>query len=166
MIFTYYLHKFNPVDLNYIYLVKVNNDILEIDINLHNYSNYIFIKNENTVYEKYYKAIKIYKYSKNFNKYSNLGDIKKINVTDYIKNRCNTKKIINSGILYTPCNQTEFDKYYYLNNIKNDNSRLFNYIYKKIISFYKDEYIKRVKTIKKNIKILNIYNKLYKESIV
>lgn len=154
MIFNYFLHKLNPDNLTYNYLIKIYNETLTFEINLNNYPNYIFLNNTPKD-NNYYKIVNNIK-NKNI-KY-NLGDIELINVEKYITNLNNN--IIKNNIHYRKCNQTELDKYFYLNNIKNDNSKLFKYIYYQIILFYKKEYT----NILKNENIIK--NKSYKESIV
>ena len=154
MIFDYYLYKLNDDNFTYTYLVKIDNDIMELDIDLSKFTNYIFIQNYQKTNERYYKIHKFYNfnYKKNLknNKildkkiYLNLGDVRKLNIEKYIKNRSNTKQIVYDGVLYKICNQIDLDKYYYLNNIKNDNSKLFKYIYDQIILFYKNQYKKKL----------------------
>lgn len=161
MIINYLLHKINQNDNSYSYRVKIDEEILLVDVNLNNYPKYIFIDNSFNDYNFYYKIVKFYK--KNINK--NLGDIKLIDISKYIINRSGTKEIIFENCLYKKCNQTDIDKYYYLNNIKNDNSKLFEYIYKNVIKFYKIKKEKEIELNKKNIKLrtFRVNNKIYNE---
>lgn len=161
MIINYVLHKFNHNDNSYSYKVKIDEDILLVDVNLSDYPKYIFIDNSYNDYNFYYKIIKFYK--KNINK--NLGDIKLIDTSNYVKNRTGTKEIIFENCLYKKCNQTDIDKYFYLYNIQNDNCKLYEYIYKNVIAFYKDKREKEIELNKKNMKIrtFRVNNKIYNE---
>lgn len=166
MIFNYDLHKLNFDDSTFTYIVKIYKNELYFKINLLNFPKYIFIHNQYKEPNRYYKVIKLYNCNNNKNI---LGDIKKINIEKYIKNRSNTKEIIFDKCLYKICHQTDFDKYYYLNNIKNDNSKLFETIYKYIINYYKNLYNKEleyINKIKKKIRIFQYNNKIYKETLI
>tara|TARA_B110000977_G_C10681429_1_gene339720 strand:- start:25 stop:516 length:492 start_codon:yes stop_codon:yes gene_type:complete len=163
MKFNYFLHKLNTNNLTYNYLIKIYNENLIFEINLNNYPNYIFLNNNNLNNNNYYKIIKIINIKNKIMEY-NLGDVELINTENYITN--NNNNIIKNNIHYRKCNQMELDKYFYLNNIQNDNSKLFKYIYYKIILFYKKEYINKIQKEKNKIKVFTVNNKIYKESII
>lgn len=165
MIFNYKLYKFNYPFLNYKYIIQIYNDILELDIDLKKYPNYIFLKNQDLTNKYYYKVIKILNEKKNINN-KTIGDILLIDIKDYITNKQMSTYVIKDGLYFKKCTQTEFDKYFYILNIKNDNSKLFNHIYKYIILFYKEKFLENKKKILKNSTKFTINNKIYTESLI
>lgn len=166
MIFSYYLHQLNYPSLTYKYIIHIYNEILELDIDLNQYKNYIYIKNVELTEKKYYKVIKILNKKKNINN-KTIGDVELINVSKYVKNRQYTKNVIKNGLLFEKCSQTHFDKYFFILNINNDNSKLFKYIYSQIILLYKEKFLQKQKnTIKNNTIKFQINNKTYSETLI
>ena len=144
MIFEYILHTINNNN-TYTYIVKHNNKKLTINIDfVNNYPNYIFIDNTFNNLKWYYYLISSDK--------KNRGDIEEIDISLF-KHMSYPRNIIYNNNEYIIARQYQYDKYLYLMNIKNDNSKLFEFIYKYLILYYKNEHKKK-------------HTKIYKETIV
>ena len=123
MIFSYELNRFE--EDGYIYIVKHEKNLFEFKVDINeNFTNYIFINNWfddiNYFINKYYEIKKLpYSYS----------------------------KIIHNRKEYTKSKQYQYDKYFYLLNIKNDNHKLYKNLYDQLIDYYLSEN-KKNKTIK------------------
>ena len=130
------INKNNKIQKDIIY-----NDYIIADlINL--YPKYKFIQNLNNVYSDYfyYKAIQKRNNTEK-NKTINIGDIKKIKKNKFINYY--VKEIHVNDILFRQPAQSDFDRYQYLLNKKNCNSRLYSYIYKNIVRYLKDLHDKK-----------------------
>ena len=142
MIFTYFM---DTISFPYImYKVLINNDLFNIEIDLiKKYPNYEYINKYDK--EKYYVLTK-----SNDNK-SAKGDIIKIDVNQFVNF---PKTIIYKKNEYKIATQMDLDKYYYILNIKNDNSKLFRYIYNYLIFYYKND---NCENKEKDLRIKNKY---------
>ena len=127
MIFNYFIDTISfPY---YMYKVVMDNDIFHIEIDLiKKYKNYKYINKYDK--ELYYVLTKC-----NDNK-SAKGDIIKIDSKTILNF---PKTIIYKKNEYKIATQMDLDKYYYILNIKNDNSKLFKYIYNYLIFYYKND---------------------------
>ena len=125
MFLKYNLYNINGT--NYNYLIYHNDDILDIEIDLTQFKNYLFLNNNysNTLW--YYKIVK----SKNKLK----GDIEQIDISQF-KKQSYPKNIIYKNNEYKLAEQWEYDKYCYLLNLNNDNSKLYSIIYQSTINYY------------------------------
>jgi hypothetical protein len=143
MIFEYFIHTINNNN-TYTYIVKHNNNNIAVNIDLiQNYPSYVFIDNTYNNSKWHYYVVS----SDNKNK----GDIEEIDVSLF-KRTSYPRNIIYKNTEYIIANQYQYDKYLYFINTKNDNSKLFNFMYNYIIRYYKNEYkTKRIKTYKETI---------------
>ena len=99
------------------------------------YKNYIYV--DNIKDEPYFVVVG----TLNKNIKAVKGDIIKYS----IKKKSNKLLIQKNGIVYRKATQTEFDKYNYCLNSKNDNSKMFEYVYNLILQENKKDYIKNIK---------------------
>lgn len=143
MIFEYILHTINNNN-TYTYIVTHDNQKLAVEIDfIKNYPNYIFIDNT-------YNNLKWYYYIVSSNK-RNRGDIEVIDISLF-KQMSYPRHIIYNIDEYIIARQYQYDKYLYLKNIKNDNGKLFEFIYNYLIRYYKNEYKKKhIKNYKETI---------------
>ena len=140
MIFGYYLYSINTYNYSYKYKVKVDNDIFEYDIDLiKEYPNYNFIT-DNYANNRWY-------YYVNKSRNQILGNIEQFDINNY-KKYSYPRNIINNKTEYKIAEQYQLDKYYYLINEKNDNSKLYETLYNYLINYYKRKILKKKK--KKN----------------
>lgn len=134
MIFEYYLSSINTYDYSYKYIVLYNNDVFEYDIDLiNNFPNYIFVENNYRDTNWYYNVTSSDSKIK--------GDIDLFDINIYNKNSY-PKLIIKHRTEYKIANQVHYDKFNYILNKKNDNSKLYETIYTMLIIHYKQKYIK------------------------
>tara|TARA_B110001450_G_C17642926_1_gene489955 strand:+ start:200 stop:628 length:429 start_codon:yes stop_codon:yes gene_type:complete len=142
MIFEYFIHSIN--NNSYIYIIKHHNNTLVLDIDIiKKFPDYIFIDNSyNNLKWQYYVVSSGTK---------NRGDIEEIDISMFKGSY--PRHIVYNKDEYLVARQYQYDKYLYLINKHNDNRRLFVFIYKYLIIYYKNEHKK------KSLKI-------YKETIV
>ncbi len=146
MIFNYFLDSISVPYYNF--KVYINDDIFNLEIDLINkYSNYKYIENNHNNKKWYYVL------TKSNNKEHFKGEIIKVDISKFKEN--NPKYILYNKDEYKLAEQIDLDKYYYFMNIKNDNAKLFSYIYNYLIFYYKNEYKGKKE---KDIKIKNRYN--------
>lgn len=147
MIFNYKLHTISyPY---YIYKVYLNDSVFTLEIDLiQDYPNYEYVHNHYNNQEWHYVL------SKSYDKKSVKGEIIKVDMTTLKKNS-NPRFIIKDRNEYKIATQMDVDKYYYIFNIKNDNLKLFKYIYNYLLFYYENKYKEKQE---KDIKIKNRYN--------
>lgn len=146
MIFKYFIDTISHP--YYMYKILVNNDLFNVEIDLiEKYPNYKYINHNYNNKEWYYVL------TKSNDKQSVKGEVIKLDMTKLNPN-FNPKNIIYKKNEYRIANQMDLDKYYYIFNVDNDNSKLFRYIYNYIIFYYKNDYIIK----QTNLKIKNRYN--------
>lgn len=146
MIFKYFIDTISHP--YYMYKILVNNDLFNIEIDLiKKYPNYKYINHNYNNKEWYYVL------TKSNDKKSVKGEVIKLDMTKLNPN-FNPNNIIYKKNEYRIANQMDLDKYYYIFNVDNDNSKLFRYIYNYIIFYYKNDYIIK----QKNLKIKNRFN--------
>ena len=130
MIFSYTLNRYD--EDGYIYIVKHNSMIFEFIIDFNKFKKYTVVNNWFDM-ENYY-------INENY-------DLKKL---PYSYNT-----ILYDKKDYHKLTQYEYDKYFYILNIVNDNHYLYKELYDKLIDYYKKEYY-QTKNKNKKIKITEI----------
>ena len=120
------------------YCLEINNGELYTEIDFVNaYSGYRFINSKGD--KVFFVAVgKINSTARNAGVIK--GDIIEYDLCD-IKTR-NIKYVNVNNILYKKATQYEYDRYEYLIGNKNDNAKLYKFIYDLIIRYNKEEYIK------------------------
>lgn len=142
MIFEYFIHSIN--NSSYTYIIKHRNNTIVLDIDMiTKFPDYIFIDNS-------YNNLK-WQYSLVCSETKNRGDIEEIDVSLFKGSY--PRHIVYNRDEYVVARQYQYDKYLYLMNKKNDNRKLFEFIYNYLIQYYKNEHKKKIL-------------KIYKETIV
>ena len=130
MIFSYTLNRYD--EDGYIYIVKHNSMRFEFIIDFNKFKKYTVVNNWFDM-ENYY--------------INENHDLKKLPYT------YNT--ILYDKKEYHKLTQYEYDKYFYILNIVNDNHYLYKELYDKLVDYYKKEYY-QTKNKNKKIKITEI----------
>jgi hypothetical protein len=108
------------------------------------YPDYRFIQNLNMIDKNhlYYTAVSKYRNTEK-NRMINIGDVKKIKKTQSIN--FNIKEICVYDILFRLSTQFEYDRYQFILNRNNCNSKLYSFIYNNTLHFFKEKYTSKQK---------------------
>lgn len=123
-------------------------DFVLVDL-INCYKEYKFIQNLNSKDNNYlyYTAVTKYRNTEK-NQMINIGDVKKIKKSQHIN--FSNKEIFVYDILFKLSTQWEYDRYQFILNRKNSNSKLYSFIYKNTLDYFKEKHDSK-KKIKESV---------------